>query len=269
MSKILNKKRLFLILILVFIFSSFFGFFFTKFRYVDNQKVVAEQSLFLISKDNCEKLNTFRENYGNLDLEDLEKKRELELKENIVDVRIEEKFNGFHYENTTNVPIWKVILDPGEYGELFSDANTKFICFYDGTVEWSESHKVCNKYLRVFLYFLYDFLKIKIKKVPLQGSRLTNEWEYYKLVDNLDKNERYIVFYDELNLGGFTVIDLDEIDDVSYLKDKIDNGNVYNILCTNDFSCLHSWAIKEKFKTKGFTNIKNIVKFINLNMIEN
>ncbi len=228
------------------------GFFVTQ-LYINKNKINADLD-FLISKTDCEKLNTFREHISGSYVYDV-----VNTGKNMIDFRSERKYNSFHVEDTVNVPIWKLILDANNDKNIFMNNETSFVCYINESDSWGNSHKVCYSYLPSFLFLLFNKTYTKTSVLPTDTGQF-NEWVYYDINHKLSNIDNYIVFYPEMNLSGYTVLELDNLENSTYLNTKIDVNKIYHILCTNDFSCLHSWAVKEFLITKGYSNINKIVK---------
>jgi hypothetical protein len=251
----MNNQKIKKITILMLLFAlSFFTTLFYKNIINNNQN--RKESLIL-SNQSCLALNTFRESHTGVE-EFLETNGKVKL----IDIRSENKFQQFNLPGSINLPFWKVVLKPEKYKKLLTNNNTNLVCFFDKNKEWSDSHKVCFRYLRNYIYLLYGQVKPKIYRRGIDNPQIANEWEYYKIIDQLEPQSNYLVFFKEMDCENCLFIDLNKLNK-QYALEKIKSKSNYDILCANDFSCLHAWAVKEKLKSLNINNIGNIDKVLN------
>ncbi len=250
-----NKTKRLMIIFFILAFS--LGFVFAKYELSNPNLRHIEPSSFLINRSECVNLNTFREGGSS--------KTKLNFNinpnEKLIDFRDEDKFNRYHIKNTINIPFWKVILEPEEYKSLFN--NSQFVCYVEPSDAGWVSHNACYEYFESIMYWLYNISEIKIRIINITDSSLADEFEYYKLAYKLDNTQNYIIPYKEMEINNSVLLPPEKINNKTYINQIIKKDKEYNLICTNDFSCLYSWAVKEKLKSYGFKNINNIIKLLN------
>lgn len=254
----MNNKNFVIKFVYVFFLFFIASYLLTSFVQSDSNKIL--DTNFMLSQETCDDFNYVREfppdKLSNLVVNE---------SDNLIDIRTKTKFDSYSVPDSVNIPIWQTILDPNIHSSYLLNDSYTIVCNVNTENSWSEAHKVCNDYVRNLLYLFYDRINFSFLYHDNKEEQYNDEWEYYEIINKLDQDKNYIVFFEELNIDGSTFIDLERLDDINYLKNQLEENKFYEFICTNDFSCLHTWAVKEKLNSQGFHNLNSINKFIRLN----